>query len=190
MNGGEWVEYLNNFTLSGPDGSYAIEYYGVDFHGVAEETKSFTVYLDNWKFLLNWLQETIDNNLGSDLADKIEDVLEKTEKAYEELNKNPPDYQAVIGNLEGAVGDLEAVVKDSLLDSITGMELMELYAEIARQIAVNAINEAEACGGAQDEIIEAWAYLTEADNLRDLEKFKDALNKYKDALAKAESAQS
>ena len=125
-----------------------------------------------------------------DLADKIEDVLEKTETAYEELNKEPPDYQAVLGNLEGAVGDLEAAVKDGLLDPDVGKKHMDLCTRIARQLAMNAINEAEACEGDEAIIDEAWAYLEEGDDLRgeDPPKFKDAINKYKDALAKAESA--
>ena len=117
-------------------------------------------------------------------------ALEKTETAYEELIKSPPDYQAVIGNLEGAVGDFEAAVKDDLLDPNIGTEIMDLYAEIAYQIATNAINEAIANTGDQDEILDALSYLDEANSLREQGKFKDALNKYKDALAKAESAQS
>ncbi len=93
----------------------------------------------------------------------------------------------ILGNLEGAVGDLEAAVKDGLLDLTEGRDLMDLYAGIARQLAVNAINEAIAHEGDQDTIDEALAYLDEGDTLREQDTFKDAINKYKDALAKAES---
>jgi len=34
----------------------------------------------------------------------------------EELNKTPPDTEAVLGNIEGAVGDIEAALEDGLLD--------------------------------------------------------------------------
>ena len=79
--------------------------------------------LDNWEDLHRRLQEIIDNNQGTPLEDKIEDVLEKVNTAYEEIMKDPPDYQATLGNLEGAVGDLEAAVKDGLLDPDDGRDV-------------------------------------------------------------------
>jgi hypothetical protein len=89
------------------------------------------------------------------------------------------------------VGDLEAAVKDNLLDSQQGTELIDImdsFVAIARQIAMDAIQNAIGSGGDPDLINEAQQALTEGDDMRFEELFKDAVNKYKDALAKAESA--
>ena len=105
----------------------------------------------------------------------------------EELAKTPPDNQAAVGNIEGAVGDLEAVVDDGLLDAVTGTQLMDELAGIARLLAVSALEEATAQGGDPGVLNDAQQALDEGDALRASEAFKDAVNKYKDALAKAES---
>ena len=91
--------------------------------------------------------------------------------------------------MEGAVGDLEAAVKDGLLDPTQGIQLMDQFAGIAQQIAADALDEAIAQGGDPGEINDAQQALDEGDGLRASEAFKDAVNKYKDALSKAESAQ-
>ena len=91
-------------------------------------------------------------------------------------------------NIEGVVGDLEAVVKDGLLDSTQGVRLIDRIAGVANHLAVVAIDEAIAQGGDPDKIEEAQLYLTEGDALTEASAFKDAVSKYKDALAKAESA--
>ncbi|NHJ03873.1 MAG: hypothetical protein EAX90_03555 [Candidatus Heimdallarchaeota archaeon] len=47
INGGDWQEYLHSFSLSGANGEYLIEFYGIDYLGNTEEIKSFTVTLTN-----------------------------------------------------------------------------------------------------------------------------------------------
>ncbi len=136
----------------------------------------------------------IDANPGTPLADKLEDALASVETALDELNKEPPDNQAAVGNMEGAVGSICDAVLDEGLDPDQGTELMDKLAGVARQLAVEAIDEAIAAGGDQDAIDEAEATLVVGDALRELgnsgvcEAFKDAVNAYKDALAKAEGA--
>lgn len=134
------------------------------------------------------LQDIIGNNPGTPLADKVEDAKAKARVALAELNKTPPDNQAAVGNIEGAVGDLEAAVKDGLLDPTQGTQLMDQFAAIARQFAVDALNQAIAQGGDPTKISEAQQALADGDALKASGTFKDAVNKYKDALAKAESA--
>jgi YVTN family beta-propeller protein len=135
------------------------------------------------------LQDIVDNNPGTPLADKVEDALGKCQTAKDELAKEPPDNQAVVGNIEGVVGDLEAAVKDELLDAEQGMQLMDQLAGIARLLAVDAIDQANADPQSDpDSISEAEQYLADGDLLVEYEAFKDAVNKYKDALSKAESA--
>ena len=81
---------------------------------------------------IDLLQGIVEDNPGTPLADKIEDVLAKTETALDGLSKTPPDNQAAVGNIEGAVGDVEAAVADGLLDPSQGAGLMDQFAAIAR----------------------------------------------------------
>ena len=140
------------------------------------------------------LQAIVDANPGTPLADKLEDALASVETGLDELTKEPPDNQAAVGNMEGAVGSICDAVVEEGLDPVQGTQLMDKLAGIARQLAVEAIDEAIAAGGDQDAIDEAEVSLIVGDALRELgnagvcEAFKDAVNFYKDALAKAEGA--
>ena len=93
-----------------------------------------------------------------------------------------------MGTSEGAVGDLQAAVTSGLLDAALGAELMDRAAELARLLAVDAIDQTIAQGGDPLVINQAQQALAEGDTLRASGAFKDAVNMYKDALAKAESA--
>ena len=132
------------------------------------------------------LQDIVESNPNTPLADKIEDARAKVEAAFDELAKAPPDNQAAIGNIEGAVGDLEAAVDAGLLDAVTGTQLMDDLSAIARLLAASALEEV-AYGGDPGVLDDAQAALADGDALRTDGAFKDAVGKYKDALAKAES---
>jgi hypothetical protein len=142
----------------------------------------------NWGWRSRSLQAIVDNNPGTPLADKVGDALAKAQTALHELTKTPPDQQAAVGNSEGAIGDLEATVKDGLLDSAQGTPLMEQLTGIAGQLAADAVDQATAWGGDPTKINEAQQALAAGDGLRASGAFKDAVNQYKEALAKAESA--
>ncbi len=140
------------------------------------------------------LLEIINDDPGAPLADKLADALASVETSLEELDKEPRDNQAAVGNLEGAVGSICDAVLDEGFDAAQGAQLMDDLAGVAMQLAVDAFVAAIALGGDPDEIDEAAMFLAEGDALRalgvagDCEAFKDAVNAYKDALAKAESA--
>ena len=140
------------------------------------------------------LQAIIDANTGTPLADKLEEALASLETALEELNKEPPDNQAAVGNMEGAVGSICDAVLDEGLDPVQGVALMDKKAGIARRLAADAIDEAIAVGGDAGEIQEAMEFMVSADSLRELataemcELFKIAISAYKEAVAKAEGA--
>jgi subtilisin family serine protease len=121
-------------------------------------------------------------------SDKLEDAREKLQKALDELNKKPPARQAAMGALEGALGDLEAATSEGHLDAAQSTRLLDRVTGAARQLAVDAIKEANARGGDRTKIAEANAALSQGDALRAATSFKAAVNKYKDALAKAEGA--
>jgi len=138
--------------------------------------------------LVDALAYIVNSNPGTDMADKVEDVLAKARTAWDELSKTPPDEQAALGNLEGTVGDLEAAVADGLLDVEKGTQLMEYFASIARNLATDAVGQAIDSGGDPEKINEGQDYLNEGDALKASGSYKDAVAKYKDALSKAEGA--
>lgn len=124
---------------------------------------------------------------GEPESPKLADGAAKLGVAIHELAKEPPDNQAAAGNVEGAVGDLEAAVQNGL-DPAEGALLMTNLANLVRLLATEAIAAAVAGGGDPDEIAEAQRFRADGDALRDTGSFKPAVNKYKDALAKAEGA--
>ena len=127
------------------------------------------------------LQDIVDANPGTSLADKVEDAIASLQNALYELTKMPPDNQAAVGNIEGAVGELEAAVNDRLLDPVEGADRMDELAEIARRVASDAVNRAIAQGGDPQELAEAQQALADGDALRATGEFKDAVNEYKNA---------
>jgi serine protease AprX len=121
-------------------------------------------------------------------SDKLEDARDKLQKALDELNKTPPQRQAAMGAIEGAMGDLEAAAKEGHLDASQRVRILDRVTGAARQLAVDAIKEANARRGDAAKIAEANRYLNDGDALRAATAFKDAVAKYKDALSKAEGA--
>ena len=110
------------------------------------------------------LQGMVADNPGSKLADKAEDAAAQIEKALAELDKTPPDIPAAFGALEGAAGDLQAMVKETG----QGQDQLEAVVAFARALAEDA-----------------GANLAKGDALRAQGKYKAAVAKYKDAYAKA-----
>ena len=166
---------------------------GGDFHVTPPPTPEET--LENQ---IDALQDIIDE-ADPALASTAADATSKVETAVEELTKTPPDNQGGIGNIEGAVGELEVALE--LLDPVEDPdEVAALTAAIdalvgaARQLAVDAIAEADAQMIDANVLMDAELALAEGDALRAGDPamgippaFKDAVNKYKDALSKAES---
>ncbi len=93
-----------------------------------------------------------------------------------------------MGAIEGAVGDLEALVKDGLMDMAEGELFMDDLTLLARQMAAVSIDDSIGNGGDVDKIDEAQQALADGDDLRSSGDYKDAVAKFKDAVAKAEGA--
>jgi hypothetical protein len=119
-------------------------------------------------------------------ADKLEDVVEKLDKALAKLALSPPDRQGAAGELEGAVGDIEAAVRSRLLASADGDAVMTEIAEAAGLLAEDAIADAQ--GGNAAKLAEAQAALAAGDSRLAAGQFKAAVAMYKDAISKAEGA--
>ena len=151
---------------------------------------SLTEALQN---VIDELQNIIDNNPGTPLADKLEDAKGSVQTAINQLNKTPPDNQATAGNIEGAAGSLEDAIKDEGLDQTQGEELINQLLDISRQVALNAIDTANnTLGSDLGKIASANAALTNGDTLRtpptSFGDFKTAAAEYKVAIAEAEGA--
>ncbi len=134
----------------------------------------------------NDIEDIISNTTVLALKDKLEDALQSCQTALTEFNKTPPDNQAVMGNIEGVIGDIETAIGLDPTQDAALTNLMDDLAGIARQLASDAINAATA--GDPVIIADAQQSLADGDALRALGQFKNAANEYKDALAKAESA--
>ncbi len=113
-------------------------------------------------------------------VDKFEDVLAKAMTAFDEFtNKNPPDNEAALGNIEGAVGDLEATFNDNECSNPGKLtNLMKDLAGIAREVVNQAIEEASG------DTTDAEAARDAGNDHRTADEYKDAVSKYKDALSK------
>jgi tetratricopeptide (TPR) repeat protein len=119
------------------------------------------------------------------LADKLEDTIGTLQDALGELTESPPDNKKALRKIEGAVKKLKKAIKKGL-DPAKGTEFMDQLAEIPRQIAVEALNEAIAQGGRPKKINDAQKALAKGDALRATGKFKKAVAKYREALKEAE----
>ncbi len=131
------------------------------------------------------VQDLVDSGVPD--QGKGADVIAKALVAVAELEKTPSDNQAAVGNIEGAVGELEAAVQEGL-DPAQGAELMDGFAAVARQLAIAAIDDAIDRGGDYGKIAVAQMARAQGDKLRAPGTFKDAVNEYKDAVANAEGA--
>ena len=140
------------------------------------------------------LERVVHRSCSSELADKAEDVDAKLEAAGQELDASSPDEQAAAGALEGAIGDLAALVEKDCFAAPTGIALMDDLAGISRSLASEALRWARRHGDKDDEIDAARHALARGDTLRTsgrrgrLEAFKEAASAYREALSKAESA--
>ena len=88
----------------------------------------------NLKETVNHFDQLVKKNLDTPIADKAEDVRNKLLTSLSELTKSPPDIPAAQGNIEGAQGDLQAMIDDGLIDPEKGLALMSLLSALASQI--------------------------------------------------------
>jgi predicted extracellular nuclease len=143
--------------------------------------------IDRLEAVADRLEELI-ASANTKTRDKLEDVLDKVESALRRLERARPNRQGAAGELEGAAGDLQAAVKQGVLGTTPGNELLGEIAQIVRLLAVDAIEEAKAGGGKADKIAEAERLLARGDTRLTAGRFKDAVAAYEDALSKAEGA--
>jgi subtilisin family serine protease len=184
--------------------SYANEGRPAEFNALCEGTTSFNGFYGHGivdalaavtaldpEALIEGVRAQVAEMAESDnkkLADKAEDVRDKLTVALAELAKTPPDGSAALGALEGAAGDLEAMIKSRLLTATEGTALLDPLAEAGRLLAAAAIADAIARGGRAQKIAQAQRDLAAGDGRRAAGRFKDAVSRYKDAYTKAKGA--
>jgi PKD repeat protein len=173
------------------DGTYTVTVSVTDNQGaIGTQTATVTVRTpaQATSHAADQLQDLIEANPNTPLSDKLEDALAKTQEAQAAIAAQNMQRATGLGAIEGAVGDIQAAVNDGLLDTATGNSLMQQLSGIARQLALDEIEEAQARGGNATVIQDAQSYFNQAEQLRSTGTYKDSVGKYKDAIAKAESA--
>jgi hypothetical protein len=88
----------------------------------------------NLKETVKHFDELVNKNLNTSIADKAEDVRNKLLTSISKLSKSPPDIPAAQGNIEGAQGDLQAMIDDGLIDPEKGLALMNLLSALSSQL--------------------------------------------------------
>ena len=118
------VTITSGWTLDGVDSSLSLETWV--FHVEGTSTAGPMTPLQ----IRAYFWDLADNNPGP-VGDKARDVALKMDTAVTELAKSPPDNPAAIGNMQGAKGDLQAMIDTGLIDPLEGQRLMD---EIDAQI--------------------------------------------------------
>jgi hypothetical protein len=125
---------------------------------------------------------------GQRLREKLETVLDELEQALQRLAGRQANRTAAAGDVELAVGEVQAAINQGLLGAAPGNSLLDRLARAMRLLAVDAIEEAKAREGNATEIDEAEKDLSKGDARRLAARFTNAVSSYKDAIAKAEGA--
>ncbi len=84
--------------------------------------------------VVRYFDDLVNNNINMPIADKAEDVRNKLLTAVDELSKTPPDIPAARGNIEGAEGDLRAMINEGLIDPEDGSALITLFRDISGRL--------------------------------------------------------
>jgi hypothetical protein len=81
--------------------------------------------------VVKYFDDLVNDNMDTPIADKAEDVRNKLITAVDELSKSPPDISAAQGNIEGAEGDLQAMISDGLMGPANGAALITIFRDIS-----------------------------------------------------------
>ncbi len=134
------------------------------------------------------VEDLVDQNPGTALADKVEDALVSLEEAFDALRGGAKERLKAANYFVSANGDLEAAVKDKLLTAGYGNGLLNRITGVARHQATSAAAE-NACGAkSRSKLTEAASYLAKGDSLRAAGRHKDASDAYKTSVVLAQDA--
>jgi len=134
------------------------------------------------------LERLLGVSLRTPLADNLKAAISKANKVCSALAETPPDRRGATQAIEQAVDELEEAIDKELLSRDQGASLIEPLLDVARQLAVDAINHAIVAQGTADRIAEAEEALADGDWIRFAGAYAWAADQYKDAVVSAEKA--
>lgn len=82
---------------------------------------------------IQYFDDLVNNNPGTPIAEKAEDVRNKLLAALDELSKSRPDISAVGRNLAGANRDLHAMIDKGFIEPEKGSALRGLFRDISKR---------------------------------------------------------
>jgi hypothetical protein len=138
--------------------------------------------------LVGLVEEIVDQNPGTPLADKVEDGLAKLEEGFARLAGSPPARAAAVGAFEGAAGDFQDSIAAGLLPAGYGKGLLSRIAGVSRYQATSAASENACSAKVPSKLTEAAKYLAVGDSKRASGKIKDAVAAYRTAVELAAAA--
>ncbi len=134
------------------------------------------------------VEDLVNQNPGTPLADKVEDALVKLEDAFDALRGGASGRVDATSDLVSASGDLEAAVKDRVLASGYGNGLLNRLAGVARHQATSAAADNACAARSASKLTVAASHRTVGDALRAAGRYKDASDAYKTAVILAQDA--
>ncbi len=134
------------------------------------------------------VEDIVNQNPGTPLADKVEDALLTLEEAFDALRGGAVERAEAVSYFVSAAGDLEAAVKDKLLAVGYGNGLLNRIVGVARHQATSAAAENACAAAVPSKRSEAASYLASGDSLRAAGRYKDASDAYKTSVILAQAA--
>ena len=135
--------------------------------------------------LVGLVEQLVDQNPGTPLADKVEDALASLEDGFAALAAPRRDREQAVNHFVGASGDLEAAVKDRVLAAGYGNGLLNRIAGVARHQATSG----SACPARSSARLAEWkSSVVRGDRFRAAGRYKDACDAYKSSVALAREA--
>jgi predicted extracellular nuclease len=119
---------------------------------------------------------------------RLGDVLEELEQALASLTAPQPNRAKAASDAEAAAAELQAAVRQGLVEQSQANGILDRLARAMRLLAVDAIEEAKARGGGAATIDEAEKDLAKGDTRMLAGQFKNAISSYREAILKAEGA--
>ena len=98
---------------------------------IVDISSAIAGFPSNLNEITQYFNNMVNNNLGTPIADKAEDVRNKLLTALTELAKTPPDIAAAQGIIDGSRADLQAMIDNGLINYDDGVRLMNLLAQIS-----------------------------------------------------------
>jgi probable HAF family extracellular repeat protein len=133
------------------------------------------------------IKDLIATNTDKKIEQDLTKALDRTQRAVDRLNEDPPNADKALEELARAAKELTDAI-DHGIDPSAVSSLLEVMTQTARDLAVAAIDAAEARGGNPGNIRDAQSALAQGDSRRAAHDYEEAIKQYREALQDAEKA--